>query len=127
MRCITVHQPYASAIFELGKDVENRSWKTDYRGPLAIHASKRFDESAVLPAKQDLYRTDWPLGSVIGIVQLVDCVRDSHSKWAMRGQWHWVLSSPVMFSRPVALIGRQRLYYAKLELSGTSAAAFGLS
>jgi hypothetical protein len=35
---LTVRQPWASAIFHAGKDIENRVWPTDYRGRLWIHA-----------------------------------------------------------------------------------------
>lgn len=44
---LTVRQPWAWCI-EHGKPVENRTWQTRYRGPLAIHAGarSRFDESA---------------------------------------------------------------------------------
>jgi len=40
MKTLSVHQPYATLICAGVKDVENRSWKTDYRGPLLIHASQ---------------------------------------------------------------------------------------
>lgn len=42
MKTISLWQPWASAIAYGAKRVETRSWKTDYRGPLAIHAAKRF-------------------------------------------------------------------------------------
>lgn len=39
MKALTLNQPYAS-LFVLGiKHHETRSWRTDYRGPLAIHAA----------------------------------------------------------------------------------------
>jgi hypothetical protein len=38
LKIITVRQPWAWLIFH-GKDVENRSWVTPYRGPCAIHAA----------------------------------------------------------------------------------------
>jgi hypothetical protein len=41
MKTISVIQPWASAITLGLKRVETRSWKTNYRGPLLIHASKR--------------------------------------------------------------------------------------
>lgn len=44
MRAITVRQPWAWAIARGGKDIENRSWGTSYRGLLAIHAGVRWDE-----------------------------------------------------------------------------------
>lgn len=40
MKALSVCQPWAHAILALGKNVENRSWPTSYRGPLLIHASK---------------------------------------------------------------------------------------
>jgi len=38
MRCLTVRNPWALAIF-LGKDIENRDWPTNVRGTVAIHAA----------------------------------------------------------------------------------------
>ena len=39
MKCLSILQPWAWAIIHGGKDVENRTWRTAYRGPLLIHAS----------------------------------------------------------------------------------------
>jgi hypothetical protein len=38
VKCLTVCQPWAWAIVHGRKHVENRTWATDYRGPLLIHA-----------------------------------------------------------------------------------------
>jgi hypothetical protein len=35
-----------------------------------------------------------PRGCVIGTVELLDCVRDASSLWAMPDSWHWILSAP---------------------------------
>lgn len=35
---LTFIQPWATAVAFVCKDVENRSWRTHYRGRLAIHA-----------------------------------------------------------------------------------------
>ena len=40
MRTLSIRQPWAWLIVHGHKDVENREWATDYRGPLLIHASK---------------------------------------------------------------------------------------
>ena len=40
MKALSVRQPWAWAIMHAGKDVENRTRITRYRGPLAIHATK---------------------------------------------------------------------------------------
>lgn len=39
MKAITLTQPYATLISIGAKKIETRSWRTDYRGPLAIHAA----------------------------------------------------------------------------------------
>lgn len=49
MKTLSVRQPWASYIAYGIKTVEHRSWSTDYRGPLLIHASGgpfQFRESA---------------------------------------------------------------------------------
>ena len=49
MKCLTICQPWAWAIVAAGKDVENRTRPTRYRGPLLIHAgaSRRFLWTAI--------------------------------------------------------------------------------
>lgn len=41
MKAITIHQPWATLIATGAKIFETRSWPTKYRGPIAIHASKK--------------------------------------------------------------------------------------
>lgn len=38
MRCLTLTQPWATLVAIGAKRIETRSWPTNYRGPLAIHA-----------------------------------------------------------------------------------------
>lgn len=45
MRALTIRQPWAWAIARGGKDVENRTWRTTYRGLIAIHAGARWEEA----------------------------------------------------------------------------------
>ena len=44
MKAITLWQPWASLIAVGAKRIETRSWSTNYRGPLAVHASLRRPE-----------------------------------------------------------------------------------
>lgn len=46
IRALTIKQPWASLIAAGEKRVENRSWTTRYRGPVAIHAGKGIDRGA---------------------------------------------------------------------------------
>jgi hypothetical protein len=41
LRALTVHQPWAAALVRGSKRIENRCWRTAYRGPLIIHAALR--------------------------------------------------------------------------------------
>lgn len=42
MRCLTLTQPYASLVAIGVKSIETRSWRTNYQGPIAIHAAAGF-------------------------------------------------------------------------------------
>ena len=42
MKAITLWQPWASLIACGAKKYETRSWATRYRGPIAIHAAKKY-------------------------------------------------------------------------------------
>lgn len=113
MKAITIKQPWASLIATGLKDIENRSWKTNYRGRVLIHAaaSPVKEGLAALNNKQlfDLMqRENWetefenlPNGAIVGSVEIVDCVQNHPSKWAQEGFWHWVLANPVLFPEPI--------------------------
>lgn len=121
MKALTVRPPWGAAILDLGKDIENRSWRTRYRGPLAIHTSWNATQLAVTAAldwmrDRGLWTPGlvppWTMddpdhrGRVIGTVELVDVVRDHPSPWAMDGQWHWVLARPQRLEPSPLVSGR---------------------
>lgn len=60
MKTLSLWQPFAQAISLGIKKHETRGWKTDYRGPLAIHAAKKpfryqdYRRSAVKPLSLDM-------------------------------------------------------------------------
>ena len=39
MKALSLRQPWAWAVVEAGKDVENRRWNTKFRGDFLIHAA----------------------------------------------------------------------------------------
>jgi hypothetical protein len=87
MKIISIKQPWAQLIASGAKDVENRTWPTRYRGPVLIHASRRAngvrsDEierrfGVRLPPVLDL-------GGIVGITEIVDCVKPHPSPWYNR-------------------------------------------
>jgi hypothetical protein len=109
MKILTVRQPWASLIVAGIKDVENRSWRTNYRGRLGIHAGSRVDQDA-LDAYGHLLDGELPRGALIGSVTVVDCVENSRSKWAIPGQWHWLLADAEKLAHPRPMPGQLGLW-----------------
>jgi hypothetical protein len=46
MKALSLTQPWATLVALGAKRIETRSWPTQYRGPLAIHAAKAFPKAA---------------------------------------------------------------------------------
>ena len=103
-KILSFHQPWAWLIVNGHKDIENRTWKTNYRGPLYIHAGKKFDDSdyRFLKRKFDYInfpaRNQFQFGGIIGIVDLVACLEDHNSVWFEKNNFKrnyaWVLQNP---------------------------------
>ncbi len=86
MKALTLTQPYAQLVAIGAKKIETRSWRTDYTGPLAIHAAKRFPKWArEFTSEEVCYRArlngsahypanPYPLGVVVATCQLMACV-----------------------------------------------------
>lgn len=114
---LSIRQPWASLIIQCGKDIENRSWPTKFRGRILVHAAKgmtRGEHEDAISFAVDAIRADpknagatktrtlremgfafedLPRGGIIGSVEVVDCVQDSASPWFMG--WHgFVLRDP---------------------------------
>lgn len=107
MKAITIKQPWASLIVSGLKDIENRSWKTNFRGRVLIHASMKADNhwsASEFLREISKSGTDWSnyhFGAIIGSVEIVGCVQNHPSIWAEKGAWNWVLENPVMFPNPI--------------------------
>ena len=90
MKAITIIQPWATLIALGEKKIETRSWKTSYRGEIAIHAGKKVDKAICSqePFRSILKRHGYtadnlPMGSVIAKCNLVDCCRISYDRESM--------------------------------------------
>ncbi len=106
MKCLSIRQPWAELICTGVKDIENRSRGIVYRGWVLVHAGLKFDREAGFKKPFSQYTR----GAIIGRAELIDCVRDHPSKWARPGSWHWVLSNPVLFGKPIPYKGRLGLF-----------------
>ncbi|MEZ5944898.1 MAG: ASCH domain-containing protein [Planctomycetaceae bacterium] len=92
VKCLSVQQPYADWIVAGFKRVENRSWSTDYRGPILIHASAKqivLDEQTIWDA-EELGQTEeqldaLPLGAIVGVVELAGVISQVREDGRIRG------------------------------------------
>jgi hypothetical protein len=104
MKAISIRQPWASLIVAGYKTIENRTWDTGYRGPLLIHAGKRWDtdwESSrrvVLDHIHCIKETlgELPVGGIIGRVDLVHVIEASSDPY-------WIGPFGFVLARPIAL------------------------
>lgn len=129
---LTLWQPWATLIQQEVKRIETRSWATNYRGPIAIHAAKKPVDISDYPHLFQLvsYGTEFPFGAVVAIVNLVDCVEMTPEFIAQQseqelkcGDWQpgrfaWVLEI-IRLVPPIPATGGQKLW----NWSGTSIAA----
>jgi hypothetical protein len=113
MKALTICQPYADMIAKGEKPIENRTWPTAYRGPLAIHAGK---SRAWLDDGDEAERPGMVYGAIVATAMLVDCVRVTDLPAALQasehanGPWCWILDEIYAFVVPVYVKGAQGLW-----------------
>jgi hypothetical protein len=97
---ISIRQPWAWLILNGGKDIENRTWPTKFRGKVLIHAAKGMTgaewkeawafartaipaESLAKVGKASMDLREWTIdrGGIVGMAEVVDCVTRSDSRW----------------------------------------------
>lgn len=121
LNTLSIQQPFA-LLEVLGiKDIENRTWKTDYRGRIYIHACAWKNGQSIyqLTEEQKSIVSKYPIvkslldekelmySAIIGHVDLVDIVEDSKSIWALVDHYHWILANPVMFESSIVNVKGQ--------------------
>jgi hypothetical protein len=127
MKALTLTQPWATLVALGYKRVETRSWRTQYRGPIAIHAAKGFPAEAreFAEVERAIGRVPAriPRGAVVCIIDLVDCQPtedvalrisglERHLGDYTSGRWAWLFDpdSRRMFSEPIAARGALSLW-----------------
>lgn len=73
MKALTIKEPWASLIINGYKEYEFRSWKTNYRGKILIHAGKSLEKENLERFKE--YNLDYACGEIIGEATLTDCIK----------------------------------------------------
>lgn len=129
MKALSIQNPWPHVIGLGIKDIENRTWKTSYRGRIYLHASGKpwtWDKICeyITPERLDIFLENnfipsWirslPTSAIIGEVDIVDCVIGHPSVWAdksigydneLNSSWdnpiyNWVLANPVLYDEPI--------------------------
>jgi hypothetical protein len=127
MKVLSVRQPWAWLLVNGHKTVENRSRRTSYRGPILIHASLKHDLIAshqidqpslltgpFLPISDMALPKNLPLGGIVGMIELTDCVEQSSDPW-FTGPFGWVVANAKRLPF-VAMRGKLGLFDAPVEV-----------
>ena len=133
IRALTLRQPWAAAVAELGKRTENRTWRLP-AGYLWIHAGARSGWDNAGPS-HPAFGAAWrgrhgaadvdpdsgliTFSAVVALVRVTgahhaaDCTRADGRRcdpWAADGQVHNTLELAAVLPSPVPASGRQRLW-----------------
>lgn len=103
VQALSTRPPWSEWLVDGIKPIENRSWRTHWRGVLAIHASTTIDHWGFAYGAARGHRLDTDnvaIGEFIGAVDLVnvhwagsdDCDQQC-TVWGEPDQWHWVCTN----------------------------------
>lgn len=130
-KALTIKRPWAWAIAAGIKRVENRTWRTRFRGLIAIHAGlgictgRELLEQLghVVPAYEEM-----PAQAIIAVARLVDCVPVAEVKDdpLAFGPWCWLLED-VRAIEPIPCGGRLSLWTVPRNLRRILAARLALA
>ena len=122
MKALTIKEPWATLIIDGYKKYEFRSWKTNYRGKILIHAGMS-EEKDMLKKFKD-YNLNCSKGMIIGEALLTDCIlvtkefeeellkidktvygRESHEM-----TYAWKLENVIKYDKPILIKGKLGLW-----------------
>ena len=127
MKALSIRQPWAELILQGRKTIELRTWQTNYRGRIAVHASQTVREEACVAYGLDPTRV--VRGALVGTVELVDILPLDEAAWeALRDQhlslrdfsgpiFGWRLEAPQRLPQPVPMRGRMSLFNVPDEVT----------
>ena len=132
MKALTLTQPWATLVAIGAKRIETRSWRTSYRGPLAIHAAKGFPKYArAFTLEPDCYEcapmgkptyAAYPLGCVLAVCRLVACTLTSQAFEELLsdreralgnyapGRFAWIIEDVKQLPEPIPAKGALQLW-----------------
>lgn len=129
MKVLSLKEPYATLIKENIKTIETRSWKTNYRGKLYIHASSSKIPGNLNEEFVKLFK-DIPLnyGNIICYCTLVDCIymtkeyveyikKNNYKEYLCgeykEGRYAWILKDITPLNNPIKAKGQLNIWNYK--------------
>ena len=74
MKVLSIKEPFATLIKDGVKIYETRSWKTNYRGEIYIHASLSLSKSERVQSANKYLKSEIKPGFILCKCELVDCI-----------------------------------------------------
>ena len=128
MKALTLREPYATLIKNGIKTIETRSWKTNYRGKIYIHAgiaklSREIKDNKKLMSLINLDELEY--GRIICSCDLVDCIlmtdefieniklnkRDDYiTGLYSKGRYAWILKNVKVLDESIPIKGKLGLW-----------------
>ncbi len=136
MKVLSLTEPFATLIRWKKKRIETRSWKTNYRGPLYIHASmtklskNSLEDNELMSLIEN---KEMNFGNIICRCNLVDCIYMTEEyvnqmkennyqeyicgKYSV-GRYAWILENIEPLDEPIKVKGQLNIwnYYNELEI-----------
>lgn len=100
MKALSIQQPWAWLIVNGYKDIENREWSTNERGPFHVHTGQKFDREGYNWIRRAFPEIPMPkpeefqMGGIVGQMTITGCVTSSSSKWFF-GRYGFTLADAV--------------------------------
>lgn len=139
MKALSIWQPWTQLLATGKKKYETRSWRTNYRGPILLHASKKpysqIEKTMDFCLRKrvrdvlELGFIDWkeriPTGVIIGMADIKDCIEitpefseklriDHPDEYAFGdftpGRYAWEMSGAYLFKEPIQAKGYQGIW-----------------
>lgn len=134
MKVLSIKEPFATLIANGKKKIETRSWKTNYRGEMFIHASGKTLAKEILSndyIKNIIKNMSMNYGNIICRCNLVDCIyvdekclkeiKQNSNEYLLGdykiGRYAWIIKD-VTLIHPIPAKGQLNIwnYYGKYKL-----------
>lgn len=127
MKTLTIKEPWATLIIEGYKSYEFRSWKTNYRGKILIHAGLSLEKDS--KKRFEDYNLTYQMGNIIGEAELVDCIKVDdklqdelsninplvYAKTSHKGEYAWKLENIKKYDKKIRVKGKLGLWNYEVD------------